>query len=108
MEKLFVCPICKHAVETKKLLRKHIKKHSMAIERRLAREREAQAMTAKKIQMEKRLSTYGSVFKNEAERNKYFDEQRRIKPLFDITTPSSGFNPIVSGGAFGLGKSRKH
>jgi hypothetical protein len=75
MEELFTCPICKLSFGHKARLRKHIKKHTKSLEKNLAK-----ANSTKKAEHEKMLFRRdcgtGSAFKNESERNKYFERRR--------------------------------
>lgn len=57
--------------------------------------------------IQERIARTGSAFKNESERNKYFERRRAENPIFDIDTPIRKASFIVNAGAFGLGKPRE-
>jgi hypothetical protein len=61
-----------------------------------------------KMLIQERIARTGSAFKNESERNKYFERRRAENPIFDIDTPIRKASFIVNAGAFGLGKPRKN
>ncbi len=52
--------------------------------------------------IQERIARTGSAFKNESERNKYFERRRAENPIFDIDTPIRKASFIVNAGAFGL------
>ncbi|MGE1945813.1 hypothetical protein [Klebsiella pneumoniae] len=65
-------------------------------------------LSMKRCLLQERIARTGSAFKNESERNKYFERRRAENPIFDIDTPIRKASFIVNAGAFGLGKSRKN
>ncbi|WP_228300080.1 C2H2-type zinc finger protein, partial [Klebsiella pneumoniae] len=108
MEELFTCPICKLSFGHKARLRKHIKKHTKSLEKNLAKANSTKKAEHEKMLIQERIARTGSAFKNESERNKYFERRRAENPIFDIDTPIRKASFIVNAGAFGLGKSRKN
>ncbi|MGQ8425875.1 C2H2-type zinc finger protein [Klebsiella pneumoniae] len=89
-------------------LRKHIKKHTKSLEKNLAKANSTKKAEHEKMLIQERIARTGSAFKNESERNKYFERRRAENPIFDIDTPIRKASFIVNAGAFGLGKSRKN
>ncbi|HIH4521249.1 TPA: C2H2-type zinc finger protein, partial [Klebsiella pneumoniae] len=108
MEELFTCPICKLSFGHKARLRKHIKKHTKSLEKNLAKANSTKKAEHEKMLIQERIARTGSAFKNESERNKYFERRRAENPIFDIDTPIRKASFIVNAGAFGLGKPRKN
>ncbi|AOF02460.1 C2H2-type zinc finger protein [Klebsiella pneumoniae] len=95
-------------VRTFPRLRKHIKKHTKSLEKNLAKANSTKKAEHEKMLIQERIARTGSAFKNESERNKYFERRRAENPIFDIDTPIRKASFIVNAGAFGLGKSRKN
>lgn len=105
----FICPVCKCELKAQRRLRRHLKKHTETIEKQLRKEMEAKLIADEKKKIEQNILKYGSRFRTDSERNAYFNKKRELNPLFDKggelkNTPEF----ILSGGAFGLGKSRKN
>jgi hypothetical protein len=73
MEELFTCPICKLSFGHKARLRKHIKKHTKSLEKNLAKANSTKKAEHEKMLIQERIARTGSAFKNESERNKYFE-----------------------------------
>ncbi|MGY7547230.1 C2H2-type zinc finger protein [Klebsiella pneumoniae] len=108
MEESFICPICKISFGHKARLRKHIKKHEKSLKKKLAKANSAKESEREKVLLQERIERTGSAFKNDSERNKYFEKRRVETPIFDTDTAIRKPSLIVNGGGFGLGKSRKH
>ncbi|MCF1586528.1 C2H2-type zinc finger protein [Klebsiella pneumoniae] len=85
-----------------------IKKHTKSLEKNLAKANSTKKAEHEKMLIQERIARTGSAFKNESERNKYFERRRAENPIFDIDTPIRKASFIVNAGAFGLGKSRKN
>ncbi|WP_407263690.1 C2H2-type zinc finger protein [Klebsiella pneumoniae] len=105
---LLIHDISKELVRTFPRLRKHIKKHTKSLEKNLAKANSTKKAEHEKMLIQERIARTGSAFKNESERNKYFERRRAENPIFDIDTPIRKASFIVNAGAFGLGKSRKN
>lgn len=78
MEELFTCPICKLSFGHKARLRKHIKKHTKSLEKNLAKANSTKKAEHEKMLIQERIARTGSAFKNESERNKYFERRRGL------------------------------
>nr|WP_280991021.1 C2H2-type zinc finger protein [Klebsiella pneumoniae]WEQ77186.1 hypothetical protein FBMMDGCC_00105 [Klebsiella pneumoniae subsp. pneumoniae] len=107
MEELFTCPICKLSFGHKARLKAYKKAHEI-LEKNLAKASSTKKAEHEKMLIQERIARTGSAFKNESERNKYFERRRAENPIFDIDTPIRKASFIVNAGAFGLGKSRKN
>ncbi|WP_227667221.1 C2H2-type zinc finger protein [Klebsiella quasipneumoniae] len=88
MEELFTCPICKLSFGHKARLRKHIKKHTKSLEKNLAKANSTKKAEHEKMLIQERIARTGSAFKNESERNKYFEREGANKQVISSQADS--------------------
>ncbi|WP_416260771.1 C2H2-type zinc finger protein [Gibbsiella quercinecans] len=108
MDKVFVCHLCQCQFAHEKKLKSHIRKHQKAIKKALSKKLFIMKEEKTHSRRLARLDKHGSIFENESERNKYFENRRCETALYDTDLTKNRYRFILQGGAFGLGKSRKH